>query len=332
MPKVPITMPQLGESMAEATIVAIKVKPGDKVAVDQEIIEVETDKAVMGVTTPCPGEIAGDRGGSEEGLRGRRGARLRRGERGGRGAFHEDRRRSRRRADVAKEVPGREEEAASRTAAARISRSTRRSCRRSPTGSHFQVDQDGRPAGARGRERRGLSFAAGEGAHGRAATHAGRSRGHPGQRQCRAGHDQGSGNFSRRPGETNGGRRERDSHRRGRCDAAQLDAAAGHGGRFGLSRSRAGRSEKARSETGSGVVCFARARFGAGGDAGRGRASDRQSRAALRVDRYRRRGRSAGRDHGPGHSQCGQDVVRRPDESNTPSWSISRAGAGSPPR
>ena len=51
-------MPQLGESMAEATIVAIKVQPGDKVSVDQEIIEVETDKAVMGVTTPCAGEIA----------------------------------------------------------------------------------------------------------------------------------------------------------------------------------------------------------------------------------------------------------------------------------
>jgi len=58
MPQVPITMPQLGESMAEATIVSIKVKPGDKVLADQEIIEVETDKAVMGVTTPCPGEIA----------------------------------------------------------------------------------------------------------------------------------------------------------------------------------------------------------------------------------------------------------------------------------
>jgi pyruvate/2-oxoglutarate dehydrogenase complex dihydrolipoamide acyltransferase (E2) component len=57
MPKVPITMPQLGESMAEATIVAIKVKPGEKVATDQEVIEVETDKAVMGVTTPCAGEI-----------------------------------------------------------------------------------------------------------------------------------------------------------------------------------------------------------------------------------------------------------------------------------
>ena len=50
-------MPQLGESIAEATVVALKVKPGDKVAADQEIIEVETNKAVMGVTTPCAGEI-----------------------------------------------------------------------------------------------------------------------------------------------------------------------------------------------------------------------------------------------------------------------------------
>src|SRR4029434_443040 len=58
MPQVPITMPQLGASMAAATIVSIKVKPGDKVSADQEIIEVETNKAVMGVTTPCAGEIA----------------------------------------------------------------------------------------------------------------------------------------------------------------------------------------------------------------------------------------------------------------------------------
>jgi len=57
MPQVPIIMPQLGESIAEATIVDIKVKPGDEVAVDQEIIDVETNKAVMGVTTPCKGRI-----------------------------------------------------------------------------------------------------------------------------------------------------------------------------------------------------------------------------------------------------------------------------------
>lgn len=57
MPQVPIIMPQLGESIAEATIVEIKVKPGDEVLADQEIIDVETQKAVMGVTTPCKGKI-----------------------------------------------------------------------------------------------------------------------------------------------------------------------------------------------------------------------------------------------------------------------------------
>src|SRR4026207_348617 len=58
MPQVPIIMPQLGESIAEATIVDIKIKPGDDVADDQEIMDVETNKAVMGVTTPCKGKIA----------------------------------------------------------------------------------------------------------------------------------------------------------------------------------------------------------------------------------------------------------------------------------
>src|SRR5260221_582973 len=57
MPKVPIIMPQLGESIAEATIVRFCVEVGDAVETDQEIIEVETNKAVMGVTTPCTGRI-----------------------------------------------------------------------------------------------------------------------------------------------------------------------------------------------------------------------------------------------------------------------------------
>jgi len=57
MPQVPIIMPQLGESIAEATVVDIKVKTGDEVVTDQEIVDVETNKAVMGVTTPCKGKI-----------------------------------------------------------------------------------------------------------------------------------------------------------------------------------------------------------------------------------------------------------------------------------
>jgi pyruvate/2-oxoglutarate dehydrogenase complex dihydrolipoamide acyltransferase (E2) component len=57
MPKVPIIMPQLGESIAEATIVRFTSQIGEPVTSDQEIIEVETNKAVMGVTTPCDGVI-----------------------------------------------------------------------------------------------------------------------------------------------------------------------------------------------------------------------------------------------------------------------------------
>ena len=55
--RVPIIMPQLGESIAEATVVNIAVKKGDHVAADQEIIEVETNKALLQVATPCAGEI-----------------------------------------------------------------------------------------------------------------------------------------------------------------------------------------------------------------------------------------------------------------------------------
>lgn len=57
MPKIPIIMPQLGESIAEATIVNIAVKPGEEVAADQDVLEVETNKAVMTVTSPCRGKV-----------------------------------------------------------------------------------------------------------------------------------------------------------------------------------------------------------------------------------------------------------------------------------
>jgi pyruvate/2-oxoglutarate dehydrogenase complex dihydrolipoamide acyltransferase (E2) component len=125
MPQIPITMPQLGESMAEATIVSIKVKPGDKVSADQEIIEVETDKAVMGVTTPCPGEIAK----IDAEVKGTYpvGAVL-----GYVEASEADAARFKKRApappqgEVAKEIPGREEESAKAAG--------------NGSGSHFQVD------------------------------------------------------------------------------------------------------------------------------------------------------------------------------------------------
>ncbi len=54
---VPIKMPQLGESIAEATIVRILFKEGDTIEADADLIEVETNKAMMAVTAPCSGLI-----------------------------------------------------------------------------------------------------------------------------------------------------------------------------------------------------------------------------------------------------------------------------------
>ena len=50
-------MPQLGESIAEATIVNFLVKPDDHVEADQDILEVETNKASMNVASPCRGRV-----------------------------------------------------------------------------------------------------------------------------------------------------------------------------------------------------------------------------------------------------------------------------------
>ena len=127
MPQVPITMPQLGESMAEATIVAIKVKPGEKVAADQEVIEVETDKAVMGVTTPCAGEIA-KIDAQEKGTYAV-GAVLGYIEASEADAARLVKKAAPPKGEVAKEIPGREEESAKSAD--------------NGSGSHFQVDEKG---------------------------------------------------------------------------------------------------------------------------------------------------------------------------------------------
>ena len=57
MPQVPIIMPQLGESIAEATVVTVLVNPGDEVRADQDVLEVETNKATMTVASPCAGRV-----------------------------------------------------------------------------------------------------------------------------------------------------------------------------------------------------------------------------------------------------------------------------------
>ncbi len=57
MPKIPIQMPQLGEAIAEAVVRTIRVKPNQKVAADQDVIEVETNKANLEVTVPVAGKV-----------------------------------------------------------------------------------------------------------------------------------------------------------------------------------------------------------------------------------------------------------------------------------
>ena len=57
MPQIPLIMPQLGESIAEATVTNIIVKVGEKVEADQDVLEVETNKATMNVSSPCAGRV-----------------------------------------------------------------------------------------------------------------------------------------------------------------------------------------------------------------------------------------------------------------------------------
>jgi pyruvate/2-oxoglutarate dehydrogenase complex dihydrolipoamide acyltransferase (E2) component len=57
MPSIPIIMPQLGESIAEAAVINFLVEAGAPVKAGQDLIEVETNKASMTVTAPCGGRL-----------------------------------------------------------------------------------------------------------------------------------------------------------------------------------------------------------------------------------------------------------------------------------
>jgi len=55
---VDVKVPQLSESVAEATLLQWKKKPGDAVAMDEILIEIETDKVVLEVPAPSAGVLA----------------------------------------------------------------------------------------------------------------------------------------------------------------------------------------------------------------------------------------------------------------------------------
>jgi 2-oxoglutarate dehydrogenase E2 component (dihydrolipoamide succinyltransferase) len=54
---VEVKVPQLSESVAEATLLQWKKKPGEAVAVDEILIEIETDKVVLEVPAPAGGVL-----------------------------------------------------------------------------------------------------------------------------------------------------------------------------------------------------------------------------------------------------------------------------------
>ena len=54
---VDVKVPQLSESVAEATLLQWKKKPGEAVAIDEILIEVETDKVVLEVPAPSAGVL-----------------------------------------------------------------------------------------------------------------------------------------------------------------------------------------------------------------------------------------------------------------------------------
>ena len=54
---VEVKVPQLSESVAEATLLQWKKKPGEAVAADEILIEIETDKVVLEVPAPAAGVL-----------------------------------------------------------------------------------------------------------------------------------------------------------------------------------------------------------------------------------------------------------------------------------
>jgi len=55
---VEVKVPQLSESVAEATLLQWKKKPGETVELDEILIEIETDKVVLEVPAPASGVLS----------------------------------------------------------------------------------------------------------------------------------------------------------------------------------------------------------------------------------------------------------------------------------
>src|ERR1044072_1636609 len=60
-----IPMPRLSDSMEQGTILTWLKGPGDEIAVGEELVGIETDKATMTHESPAPGALTNGRAGGE---------------------------------------------------------------------------------------------------------------------------------------------------------------------------------------------------------------------------------------------------------------------------
>src|SRR5690349_23190491 len=58
MSLIEVKVPQLSESVSEATLLQWKKKPGEAVEADEILVEIETDKVVLEVPAPAAGVMA----------------------------------------------------------------------------------------------------------------------------------------------------------------------------------------------------------------------------------------------------------------------------------
>jgi pyruvate/2-oxoglutarate dehydrogenase complex dihydrolipoamide acyltransferase (E2) component len=52
-----VTMPSMGATVNELTVIALKVQPGDRVTKGQKLAELESDKSLFDFESPCDGTV-----------------------------------------------------------------------------------------------------------------------------------------------------------------------------------------------------------------------------------------------------------------------------------
>ena len=57
MAKVEVTMPKMGESITEGTVIEWHKQPGEQVSRDELIVDIETDKVVLEIVAPDDGVV-----------------------------------------------------------------------------------------------------------------------------------------------------------------------------------------------------------------------------------------------------------------------------------